>query len=122
VTAEEAPVSTTAPQTEAGVQPQALSSFPQDPMRDSVALGAEATHEADPETPGTEELRPGIDAHRDEFRAAAVSAPPSADEERPDRPAVPNSSWLVYVTALTAGVYAVMRALAMAYKRSSLSV
>src|SRR3954462_9605723 len=35
VTAEEAPVSTTAPEPEAGVQPPALSSLPLDPMRDS---------------------------------------------------------------------------------------
>src|SRR3954470_10603433 len=56
VTAEEAPVSTTAPETEAGVQPPALSPLPQDPMRDSGALGTEAAHEADPEAPQTEEL------------------------------------------------------------------
>jgi len=49
VTAEEAPVSTTAPEIEAGVQPPALSSVAQDSRRDGVALGAEAAHEADPE-------------------------------------------------------------------------
>jgi hypothetical protein len=91
-------------------------------MRDSVAIGTEAAHEEDLEAPGTERLRPAIDAHHDEFRAAAVSAPPSAAEERPNRPPIPSVLWLVYVAALTAGVYAVMRALAMAYKRSSLSV
>ena len=91
-------------------------------MRDSVALGAEAAHEEDLEARGTETLPPAIDPHHDEFRAAAVSAKPSADEAHSGRPAVPNSLWLVYVAALKAGVYAVMRALAMAYKRSSLSV
>jgi hypothetical protein len=122
VTAQEVPASATAPETEAGVQPPALSSPPQDPMRGSVAIGPEAAHDEDLNTPGTVRLRPGIGAHHDEFRAAAVSATPSADEVRPDRPAVPSSSWLVYVAALTAGVYAVMRAPAMAYKPSSLSV
>src|SRR4051794_8417998 len=80
VTAEEAPVSTTAPETEAVVQPPAFSSFPQDSMRDGVAIGPEAAHDEDLDTSGTERLRPAIDAHNDEFRAAAVSATPSADE------------------------------------------
>ena len=90
-------------------------------VRDSVALGAEAAHEEDLEARGTEELRPAIDEHNDEFRAAAVRATPATDEAHSARPPIPSVLWLVYGAALTAGVYAVMRALAMAYKRCSLS-
>src|SRR4051794_25306316 len=110
VTAEEAPVSTTAPETEAGVQPPAL---PQNPMRDSGALGTEAAHEADPEALLNERPRPDLVSHRDEFRTAAVSAPPSADEAHPDRPrpVVPSVVWPLCAAMLMAGLLAAKRGL-----------